>query len=160
MTENNIKSLRLEKHLSQEQLAEKARVSVRTIQRLEAGDEASIETLNLIAGALDVEVSDLFKQSSKKAEEAADQLNYQLSRRHEEFHMYKLGFNLIFIVLMMAWGVCFRFMPNYLIPVSGWIWCGCWILFGFLRKFYLLNIVDPKLDRKYPLTASRIDKDD
>jgi hypothetical protein len=45
-------------------------------------------------------------------------------------------------------------MPDYLIPVSGWI------LFGFLRKFYLLNIVDPKFDRKYPLTASRIDKDD
>lgn len=37
---NKIKQLRMGKHLSQEQLAEKAKVSVRTIQRLEAGEDA------------------------------------------------------------------------------------------------------------------------
>lgn len=37
MIRNNIKALRLAKHLSQEQLAGKAKVSVRTIKRLEAG---------------------------------------------------------------------------------------------------------------------------
>lgn len=66
MTANNIKNLRTQKHVSQEQLAEKARVSVRTIQRLEAGEDASIESLNLIAGALNVEVGDLFAQENKK----------------------------------------------------------------------------------------------
>ena len=56
MVNNRIKQLRLSKNLSQEQLAEKSKVSVRTIQRLEAGNEASIETLNLVAGALGVPV--------------------------------------------------------------------------------------------------------
>ena len=36
MVNNKIKQLRLSKNLSQEQLAEKAKVSVRTIQRMEA----------------------------------------------------------------------------------------------------------------------------
>ncbi|WP_142490617.1 helix-turn-helix transcriptional regulator, partial [Limosilactobacillus reuteri] len=52
MTFREIKQLRLAKHLSQEQLAEKSKVSVRTIQRLEAGEDASISTLNLVAGSL------------------------------------------------------------------------------------------------------------
>lgn len=60
MIENKIKELRAASHQSQEQLAEKAQVSVRTIQRLEAGDDASISTLNLVAGALGVGVGDLF----------------------------------------------------------------------------------------------------
>lgn len=45
MRENQIKKLRQSQNLSQEMLAEKAQVSVRTIQRLEAGEEASVETL-------------------------------------------------------------------------------------------------------------------
>ena len=48
MRENQIKKLRQSQNLSQEMLAEKAQVSVRTIQRLEAGEEASVETLNLV----------------------------------------------------------------------------------------------------------------
>lgn len=60
MRENQIKKLRQSQNLSQEMLAEKAQVSVRTIQRLEAGEEASVETLNLVAGALGVGIKDLY----------------------------------------------------------------------------------------------------
>ena len=46
MQNNKVKKLRLAQHLSQEQLAEKANVSVRTIQRLEAEKDVSASTLN------------------------------------------------------------------------------------------------------------------
>ena len=62
MINNQIKKLRIEKGLSQEQLAEKANISVRTVQRLEAGNDGSIATLNLIANALGVKVSELFNE--------------------------------------------------------------------------------------------------
>lgn len=87
MVDNQIKKLRVEKQFSQEQLAEKAKVSVRTIQRLEAGNDASISTLNLIAGALGVEVGDLFAKKDSSQEEkirsADKQLQYQL---HQQSH--------------------------------------------------------------------------
>lgn len=84
-----IKQLRLAKHLSQEQLAEKSKVSVRTIQRLEAGEDASISTLNLVAGSLGVKVGDLFPTTDSdrqkvKIQSADEQLQYQLHQRHEE----------------------------------------------------------------------------
>lgn len=54
-----IKTLRVQKSWPQEQLAEIADVSPRTIQRVEAGGNASYETLRSIASALDVEIRDL-----------------------------------------------------------------------------------------------------
>lgn len=67
MVNTQIKELRMAKGLSQEQLAEAAKVSVRTIQRLEAGQDGSIETLNLVAGALGVSVRDLFEDPQAQA---------------------------------------------------------------------------------------------
>lgn len=161
MTANNIKNLRTQKHVSQEQLAEKARVSVRTIQRLEAGEDASIESLNLIAGALNVEVGDLFAQENKKddrVQEANDQLQYQLQRRREEYRLFKRAYDMIFIVVMMV-------LAAYLGFDNGWsqlasiLWACGWMLFGISRRLVQLNIYDSHLDKKYPLTASRPDKD-
>ena len=75
MTFREIKQLRLAKHLSQEQLAEKSKVSVRTIQRLEAGEDASISTLNLVAGSLGVKVGDLFPTTDSDRQKVKIVLN-------------------------------------------------------------------------------------
>ncbi|SVK54127.1 anaerobic benzoate catabolism transcriptional regulator [Acinetobacter baumannii] len=59
MQKYRIRPLRLEKGWSQEQLATIAGLSTRTVQRIENGEQASLETLTAIAAALDVQVSDL-----------------------------------------------------------------------------------------------------
>jgi len=61
----SIKSLRLERHLSQEQLAEIAGLNVRTIQRLENGAKPSTETLKCLAAALEVAVVDINQETTK-----------------------------------------------------------------------------------------------
>jgi transcriptional regulator with XRE-family HTH domain len=67
MTENLIgRSLRLLRNgrgWSQEQLADVADVSVRTIQRLERNAPASPETLKALAAAFDLEVEDLLESA-------------------------------------------------------------------------------------------------
>lgn len=54
-----IRQLRLEKGWSQEQLASIAGLSTRTVQRLENGEQASLETLSAIAAALELRIGDL-----------------------------------------------------------------------------------------------------
>ena len=54
-----IKRWREERHWPQEHLAAAAGIGVRTLQRLEAGQPASMETLTAIAAAYDVDVSAL-----------------------------------------------------------------------------------------------------
>ncbi|WP_241154266.1 helix-turn-helix domain-containing protein [Streptococcus tangpeifui] len=52
--------LRKQKGWTQERLAEETGLSVRTIQRIEKGDDSSLETLGLVANALNISVNELF----------------------------------------------------------------------------------------------------
>lgn len=54
-----LKQMRISRHLSQEQLAQISGLNVRTIQRIESGKNASVESLKCIAAALDVDVTTL-----------------------------------------------------------------------------------------------------
>lgn len=66
MIGQKIKELRIKRGLTQEELAERTNLSVRTIQRIESGDvDPRTYTLNLLAEALDVELETL---TSEKAQ--------------------------------------------------------------------------------------------
>jgi len=54
-----LKQLRLSRHLSQEQLADMSGLNVRTIQRIESGKNASVESLKCLASALHVDIATL-----------------------------------------------------------------------------------------------------
>lgn len=54
-----VKKLRTERNWSQEQLAEYCGLSVRTIQRVESGNKASMETLMSLAAVFEVEITTL-----------------------------------------------------------------------------------------------------
>ncbi len=72
-----IKELRLEKGMTQLELADKTEVSARTIQRIENGEvDPRAYTLQMIAKALDVDYSLFVEQDSKeKAFEQGSQIN-------------------------------------------------------------------------------------
>ena len=54
-----LKQLRISRHLSQEQLAQMSGLNVRTIQRIESGHNASLESLKCLSSALEVDVDTL-----------------------------------------------------------------------------------------------------
>ena len=54
-----VRELRLARGLSQAQLAEMSGLSVRTIQRIERGANPGLESMRLLAAALDVELAEL-----------------------------------------------------------------------------------------------------
>ncbi|WP_347329650.1 helix-turn-helix domain-containing protein [Marinimicrobium locisalis] len=58
-----LKQLRLSQHLSQEQLAQMSGLNVRTIQRIESGQPASVESKKCLAAALDVDIETLNQET-------------------------------------------------------------------------------------------------
>ena len=58
----DIKNLRLERHWSQEQLAEMSGLSLRTIQRIENGENASLESLKALASVFETDIADSDKE--------------------------------------------------------------------------------------------------
>jgi len=58
-----LKQLRLSRRLSQEQLAQMSGLNVRTIQRIESGHKASVESLKCLAAVLEVDISTLEQET-------------------------------------------------------------------------------------------------
>lgn len=58
-----LKQLRLSRHLSQEQLAQMSGLNVRTIQRIESGHKASVESLKCLAAVLEVDIPTLNQET-------------------------------------------------------------------------------------------------
>lgn len=69
---NKFRSLRLARAWSQEQLAELSGLSVRTVQRIENGDQPSLETLSALAAVFEGSVADLSGPDSP-GDDALDQ---------------------------------------------------------------------------------------
>ena len=167
---NKIKELRLSQHLSQEQLAEAAGISVRTLQRLEAGEDVSISTLNAVANALDVPVGDLFQHTTSNEQDTklqeAKNLQVQMQQRHEEIAVFKKVYNAVYISVMLLVGAAlwtaqsfFAEMGltgiDYILDVA---WVAGWMLFGPVRKVIIQTKLNKKLDMKYPLTKTELNK--
>ena len=58
----SVRKYRLEKGWSQEQLAHMSGLSVRTVQRIEQGQKAGLESLKCLAAVFETNISDLIKE--------------------------------------------------------------------------------------------------
>lgn len=158
MNQSKVAKLRKDKSLTQENLAEKACVTVRTIQRIEAGEEVSSETLKNISNALDVTINELFESiaSSDKEEEimeiAKEQQNQFRYRRNEQLTFRFIAFGVIFVILGL-----FGIFVGKLNGIKQDIYGVIWIFMLFLSlavMHYVLNVLISKnLDKKYPMTV-------
>jgi len=70
-----LKQLRIGRHLTQDQLAQMSGLNVRTIQRIESGHNASIESLKCLASALEVDIETLNQEAYTMDKGTADWQN-------------------------------------------------------------------------------------
>lgn len=69
---NKVREYRLARAWSQEQLAEMAGLSTRTVQRIENGDPPSLETLSALAAVFEINVTDLTTDAAAESGKALD----------------------------------------------------------------------------------------
>jgi DNA-binding XRE family transcriptional regulator len=78
----NVKMIRNIKHWTQQHLADTAGILLRTVQRVEKGDGASLETLGALANAFDVSI-DVLQTDMDVAMEQLRQVEEDFRRRHD-----------------------------------------------------------------------------
>jgi len=71
----NIKQRRLEKGWSQEELARHSGLSTRTIQRIESGQRAGLESLKCLAAVFETSMSSLMEEQTMTEQELKEQPN-------------------------------------------------------------------------------------
>ena len=125
----DIKKLRLERHWSQDQLSEMSGLSIRTIQRIENGENAGLESLKSLAAVFEITIAD----SDKKEE-------IEQIRREEEYVQNLKGFYKLLAIAIFSLLVPFILAVN-----DSSLWnVFLWILlsWGVLLAIYSLNIFD------------------
>ncbi len=125
----DIKKMRLERHWSQDQLSEMSGLSIRTIQRIENGENAGLESLKSLAAVFEINIAD----SDKKEE-------IEQIRKEEEYVQNVKGFYKLFAIAILSLAAPFIIAVN---DSSNWN-VFLWILlsWGVLLGIYSLNVFD------------------
>ena len=156
MNESRIAELRRAKGWTQERLAQESGITVRTIQRLEAGNDASLESISLVAKALDVQVGELFQSVqtphfSQAVEGIESRTRAEQERRNSITHGIMMIFNALGIVVTFG---------TVILGTAGGLGWYIWLLIPLywaagkvLLDAIMRLVVDPKLDTKYPLSS-------
>lgn len=162
MNESRIAELRRTKGWTQERLAKESGITVRTIQRLEAGNDASLESISLVAKALDVQVGELFQSvQTPNFSQAVEGLESRTRVEQERRDSITQGIMMIFrgLGLLVTFGTVILGTAGgadwyvwLIIPVY---WGAGKVLLDALMRLSL----DPKLDAKFPLSVPSRDED-
>ncbi|MCR9139562.1 MAG: 2TM domain-containing protein [Alphaproteobacteria bacterium] len=118
-----VRKLRLERGWSQETLAQVSGISVRTIQRLERGGNASLESLSALAAVFEVDITTLSTETSMYkqtdiSEQERDALEYVRDIKGFYSHL------IMYLIFAPAMVVASFFYPAenhwYIWPIVGW----------------------------------------
>ncbi|WP_086517882.1 helix-turn-helix domain-containing protein [Clavibacter michiganensis] len=158
MNETRIVDLRTRRGWTQERLAEASGITVRTVQRLEAGADASLDTLTRVATALEVQVGELSAAVDESGHgSAVTALDAPAARQQERrdtitdgLEALYYGVGALFTIAVIVGVAADRFsnLAIFLIPAY---WIAGWLLSISL----FLVVLSPRLDRRYPLSRDR-----
>ena len=131
-----LRTRRIQKGWSQEQLAQLCGLSLRTIQRFEKGENASLETLNSLAAVFEVPTQDLQTPPAAEVDGSATRDKKKLRRARRQvrnlkgFYVHLLIYGLVIALLgtINLFSASSSFWAIW--PALGW---GCGIaMHGFL----------------------------
>ena len=119
-----VQKLRLQRGWSQQQLAELSGLNVRTIQRIEKGQEPSVESLKSLAAVFNVEFSTLKEQGMDNAvsetQSAEEILAFNQVRKLKGFYIHLAQYVLVIALLTVINALT---TPNH--------WWVQWVVMGW-----------------------------
>ncbi|MDF7637351.1 helix-turn-helix transcriptional regulator [Leuconostocaceae bacterium ESL0958] len=158
MNQSNLPALRKEKGWTQEALAASAHVTVRTVQRVEAGETVSLPTLEAIANTFSIPVNELFTAVGEPDQEEAimafaKEQSLQLQQRRAEASSLALLLIAVDFTILSLTGIAVGRMTGTTQSIWGTAWsAGLFLILA--ASIYLFRItINNYLNRKYPKTV-------
>ncbi len=118
-----VRKLRLNKGWSQEDLAEIAGLSVRTVQRIERGGNASLDSLGALAAAFEVDIATLSRETSMYKQRGVSDQEQEALEYVRDIKGFYSHF-IIYLISITAMVISTFFYktdyPWYIWPALGW----------------------------------------
>lgn len=139
-----VRKLRIEKGLSQEQLAEMSGISTRTLQRIERGAKASPETLKCIAAVLETDFSRLREDQTMQTQTEGTMPDLSDEERHameyvrdiKAFYLHALQYGVVMVILLI---INLMTSPGYLWVLWAALGWGIGVAAHGLSVFEVIN---------------------
>jgi len=146
----SVQKLRLKRGWSQQQLAEASGLSVRTVQRIEAGEPASTETLKSLAAVFEVHFSTLNPEHAMEATATpnAERQEEEAFRHVRKLRAFYLHFFRYVAVVLFLLAINLVFTPRYLWVL--WV-AGGWGIGVFMHAFSVFRpdwLLGPEWERR------------
>jgi len=147
-----VRKLRLQRGWTQEQLAEMAGLSVRSIQRIERGQNFSLESLKCLAAVFEVDLSALQTGGEKMnsetmlADDEKEAIVYV--KGIKEFYTHLFMFLFFTVIFCGIFGLVYGFAPRVrwmYFAFAGW---GIGVVLHGLNAYELINFFGPKWEKK------------
>ena len=144
-----VQKLRLKKGWSQQQLADFSGLSVRTIQRIESGQPASMETLKSLAAVFEVDFANLNPEppmttiSNTTEREETEAFRYVRKLRGFYIHLMQYA-----VVIPVLWAINWFTNTHYwwaIWPTLGW---GLGLVLNALRVFRPASFLGAQWERR------------
>ena len=140
-----VRKLRLQQGWSQNQLAEMAGVTTRTIQRIEQGHRPSLETARALASVFEVDLSLIQPEESNMKNDtelkADEQYALSYAKRMKEFY----EFLITYLVLAVVFLVIFQGEPIIYIIFAG---LGVALIVQGLIAYEVVSFLSPDWERR------------
>ncbi|WP_318468448.1 2TM domain-containing protein [Photobacterium leiognathi] len=143
-----IRKLRLQRGWSQEQLSQLSGLSIRTIQRIEQGQKAGLESLKSLAAVFEIQVSDLQMEPPMNKEITITEDENQALEYVKGIKSFYSNLTSYVLVIGMLFVINYFTGPDYwwaVWPALGW---GIGIVSHALSAFEVVNVFGPDWERK------------
>ena len=147
-----IRKLRLQRGWTQDQLAEFAGLSVRSVQRIERGARPSVESLKSLAAVFEVDLSTLTPgdkpmiPDTLATEDELEAIQYVKGIR--EFYMHAFMYLVFLVAFGLGFGLKFGFddqkVRYLLLAMAGW---GLGVVVHALAAYEVIRFLGPKWER-------------
>jgi len=144
-----VQKMRLERGWSQQQLADISGLNVRTIQRIENGQSASLESFKALGAAFDVDFSQLQEDAVRDIASNPEQTEIALAfnhvRRVRKFYVGLMVYVVVMAVLVTINLMTFRHVLWFVFPALGW---GLALVLRGLTLFNVMPWFGPAWERR------------
>lgn len=143
-----VRKLRLQRGWSQEHLSQLSGLSIRTIQRIERGQNAGLESLKSLAAVFEIQITDLQQEPQMNNEiqvTADEKVVLEQVRAIKSFYSNLISYLSVITLLFV---INFMIDPSYIWawwPAMGW---GIGIVCHGLSAFEILNFFGPDWEKK------------
>lgn len=144
----SIRTLRLQRGWSQEQLSLLSGLSVRTIQRIERGQNPSLESLKSLAAVFEVELKELSasdEPSDNVKVSEQEQIVLNRVREMKRFYSHLISYVVVVVFLFM---INLITDPNYIWAYWPALGLGIGIIKHALRVFHVFHRFGDKWEKK------------